>query len=46
MMNPMFDHMEARLKWCQLYKNQNWNLVIFSDETVFSNFKKIKKKWV
>ena len=46
MMNFTADHMDARLKWCQSYKNQNWNQVIFSDETVFSDFSKSKKKWV
>ena len=46
MMNLTADHMDARLKWCQSYKNQNWDLVIFSDETVFSDFRKSKKKWV
>ena len=46
MMNLTADHMDARLKWCQSYKNQNLNLVIFSDETVFSYFRKSKKKWV
>ena len=46
MMNLTNDHMDARLKWCQSYKNQNWDLVIFSDETVFSDFRKSKKKWV
>ena len=45
-MNLTADHMDARLKWCQSYKNQNWVLFIFSDETVFSDFKKSKKKWV
>ena len=45
-MNLMADHMDARLKWCQSYKNQNWDLVIFSDKTVFNNFRKSKKKWV
>ena len=46
MMNLTADHMNARFKWCQSYKNQNWDLVIFSDETVFSDFRKRKKKWV
>ena len=46
MMNLTADHMDARLKWCQSYKNQNWDLVIFCDETVFSDFRKSKKKWV
>ena len=44
MMNFTVDHMDARLKWCQSYKNKNWDLVIFSDETVFSDFRKSKKK--
>ena len=38
MMNLTADHMDARLKWCQFYKHQNWDLVIFSNETVFSDF--------
>ena len=46
MMSLTDDHMDARLKWCQSYKNQNWDLVIFSDETVFSDFRKSKKKWI
>ena len=46
MMNLTVDHMDARLKWCQSYKNQNWSLIIFSDEIVFSNYRKNKKKWV
>ena len=46
MMNLTADHMDARLKWCQSYKNQNWDLVIFSDQTVFSDFRKGKTKWV
>ena len=46
MMNLTADHMDARLKWCQSYKNKNWDLVIFSDKTVFSDFRKSKKKWV
>ena len=46
MMNLTADHMDARLKWCQSYKNQNWDFVIFSDETLFSDFRKSKKKWV
>ena len=46
MMNLTADHMNARLKWCQSNKNQNWYLFIFSDETVFSDFRKSKKKWV
>ena len=40
MMNFMADQMDARLKWCQSYKNKNCDLIIFSDETVFSDFKK------
>ena len=43
MMNLTADHMDERLKWCQSFKNQNWDLVIFSDETVFSDFKKVKR---
>ena len=43
MMNLTADHMDARLKWCQSYKNKNWDLVIFSDETVFSDFRKSKR---
>ena len=43
MMNLMADHMDARLKYCQSYKNQKWNLVIFSNETVFNDFRKNKK---
>ena len=46
MINLTADHMDARLKWCQSYKNQNWDLAIFNDETVFSDFRKSKKKWV
>ena len=46
MMNITGDQMDARLKWCQSYKNQYWNLVIFSDEIVFSDFRFCKKKWV
>ena len=45
-MNLTVDHMDARLKWCQSYKNQNWDLAIYSDETVFSDYRKSKKKWV
>ena len=44
-MNLMAGHMDTRMKWCQFYKNQNWDLVIFSDETVFSNLEKIKRSW-
>ena len=39
-MNLKADHMDTRLKWCQSYNNQNLNLVIFSDETIFSDFRK------
>ena len=47
MMNLTADHMDFRLKWCQSYKkNQNWDLVNFIDETVFSDFRKSKKKCV
>ena len=46
MMSITGDIMDARLKWCQYYKNQNWDLVIFSDETVFNDLRKSKKKWV
>ena len=46
MMNLTDDHMDVRLKQCQSYKNQNWDLVIFSDENVFSDFRKSKKKLV
>ena len=43
MMNLTADHMEDKLKWCQSCKNQNWDYAIFSDETVFSDFRKSKK---
>ena len=43
-MNLTANHMDARLKWCQYNKNQNLDAVIFSDETVFNDFRKAKKK--
>ena len=43
MMNLTAEHMDARLKWCQSYKNQDLDLVIFRDETVFSDFRKAKR---
>ena len=46
MMNLTADQMDARLKWCQSNKNQNWDLIIFSDEILISDLRKIKKKWV
>ena len=42
MMKLTADHMDVRLKWCQYYKNQNWDLAIFSNETEFSDFRKVK----
>ena len=45
-MNLTVDHMDARLKWYQSYKNQKWDLIIFNDETVFSDFRTSKMKWV
>ena len=43
-MNLMDNRIDARLKWCQSNKNQNWDLVIFGGEAVFSYFRKSKKK--
>ena len=45
-MNLTTDHMDARLNRCESYKNQNWDLAIISNETVFNDFRKSKKKWV
>ena len=42
-MNLKADHLAFRLKWCQPYKNQNWDLTISSDETVFSEFWKVNR---
>ena len=35
--------MWSQLKWLQSYKNINWDLVIFSDETVFCDFSHSKR---
>ena len=43
MMNITTDHMDDRLKWCQSYKNQNWDLIIFRYETVLVTFEKVKR---
>ena len=43
MMNLRVDNMDVRLKWCQSNKNQNWDLIIFSNEIVFSDLRKSKK---
>ena len=43
MMNFTANNMDARLKWCQSYKDQNWDFIIFSDETIYSDFRKSKK---
>ena len=37
-------HMEVRLKRFQSYKNQNRILIIFNNETAFSDFRKSKKE--
>ena len=42
-MNLMDNRIDARMKWCQSYKNQNWDLVIFGNENVFSYFRKVKR---
>ena len=46
MMKLKADHMDARFKWCQSYKNQNLDFDIFRKETGFSDFRKSKKKWI
>ena len=30
-----FNHMKRRLEWCSAMSGQDWNKVIFSDETIF-----------
>ena len=35
--------MKARLKWLKRYKSTNCYLVIFSDETMFSEFRKVRR---
>ena len=43
MTNLTADHIDARLKWCQSYKNKILDLVIFSDETDRVTLEKIKR---
>ena len=39
------NHRESRLNWAKANNNIDWSMVIFTDETTFSQFGKPKKVW-
>ena len=44
---PMLEnrHIEARKKWAEEHKNDNWNHIIFTDETAFDLFRNKVRRW-
>ncbi len=38
-------HRQKRMEWCRAHLNQNWNNVIFSDETSFQLFRNTIRHW-
>jgi transposase len=38
-------HRKVRLKWANININRDWNSVIFSDETTFTLFPRVKRVW-
>src|SRR5579871_717374 len=39
------NHRDNRLEWAKANKNTDWSKVIFTDETIFSQFNKPRKVW-
>ena len=46
LMNLTTAQKEKRFIWWKKNKDYTWDNVIFSDETIFSDFRKSRKKWV
>lgn len=38
-------HKEKRMEWCLAHRNQNWDRVIFSDESSFQLFRNTIRRW-
>ncbi len=38
-------HRQRRLEWCLAHQNQNWDRVVFSDETAIQLFRNTVRRW-